>query len=173
MAVNSSIITCCVSGAHSGQPYHISRSRARRAYRKNDNRFVEQKNDTLTVMRLAEKIYVTEENGTARLIRRYDEARTPFDRLRATSACIPEQVAILERRCQQTNPRQLRRDIYASIERLFALPGASADGRESIFDTLFFPNGHLSTNGTECGHMGNSRPLASCPYAHTRDYDGC
>jgi hypothetical protein len=149
----------------------ISRSRP---YHNNDNRFVEQKNDTLVraffgndrldsvaqvvafnqlydqmwvyhnlfqpVMRLAEKTYISQDDGPSRVKRRYDTARTPFDRLCATDAIAVPKRTELETLRQRTNPRQLRREIYAGIEHLFSLPGAAPDQTEDVYATLFFPD---------------------------------
>jgi len=157
---------------------HISRSRP---YHKNDNRFVEQKNDTLVraylgnrrldtvtqtqalnalyvqmghyynlfqpVMRLAEKTIIPSENGQpARVKRRYDTARTPFDRLCATDAVDQAQHVARETRRNQCNPRQLRREIYRAIEQLFSLSQAVPGKSEDVNQTLL-PH----TEGTKKG----------------------
>lgn len=124
----------------------LSRSRP---YQKNDNRIVEQKNDSLVrayfgkerldtevqctlmnelyddlwlyyncfqpVLRLKDKLF--KDN---RVSRKWDDARTPLDRLLA----IPE--ALSEIQCERlltlraaTNPRLLRRTIYDKLERLW------------------------------------------------------
>jgi len=125
----------------------LSRSRP---YKKNDNRFVEQKNDSLVraylgyarldtpaqcdalnalyddmwvyynlcqpVLHLVEKTA----HGS-RLRRRWDEARTPFERLAATTSRTAEQdarLAPLRERREATNPRALRRALYAAIDHL-------------------------------------------------------
>lgn len=150
---------------------HISRSRP---YHNNDNRFVEQKNDTLVraffgndrldsvvqvlalnqlyddmwvyhnlfqpVMHLAHKTYISQENGPSRVKRRYDTARTPFDRLCATAAIPAATRQQLETRRYPANPRQLRREIYAAIDHLFTLPGAVPGHTEDVYTTLFFPH---------------------------------
>ncbi len=119
----------------------LSRSRP---YRKNDNRFVEQKNDTLVraylghgrldtpeqcaalnalyermwvyynlfqpVLHLVEKM----PDGT-RVRRRWDDAATPFARLRATAALDPAERAHLEALYATTNPRALRRTILEEL----------------------------------------------------------
>jgi transposase InsO family protein len=147
----------------------LSRSRA---YHKNDNRFVEQKNFTLVraylgderldsvaqtiflnqlydqmwcyynlfqpVMRLDQKI-VNAENETRHIKRRYDQAQTPFDRLCATTAISPERRMELEMLRDQTNPRQLRQEIYDMIDALFALPGALPEQSEDVYQTLAYP----------------------------------
>ena len=135
----------------------VSLSRSR-PYQKNDNRFVEQKNDTLVrayfghsrldtveqaeamnalydqmgvyynlfqpVLHLVEKTAA----GT-RVRRKWDEAKTPFERLVATGVLTPERHAALEALRDGTNPRALRREIYAGIEKL--LLAASARGEEA------------------------------------------
>jgi hypothetical protein len=124
----------------------LSRSRP---FQKNDNRFVEQKNDTLVrayfgsqrldtleqcvamnalydrmwwyyngfqpVLRLREK-----EVRETRVTRRWDGAQTPLARLLRTEALSPEQRAELNARYAATNPRVLRRTIYADLERLLS-----------------------------------------------------
>lgn len=150
---------------------HLSRSRA---WHKNDNRFVEQKNDTLVrrylgydrldtveqtnllnqlyelmglyyngfqpVMRLAEKIVLPAHNGRGtRLKRRFDDARTPFDRLCATGELDKSQRERFETLRDQTNPRQLRQHIYTLLSQLFALPNALEGSTQDVYLTLFNP----------------------------------
>jgi hypothetical protein len=122
----------------------LSRSRP---YHKNDNRFVEQKNDTLVraylghvrldsqkerdqldelydqmwlyynffqpVLRLEKKAV-----EGSRIRRRWDEARTPFQRLCETTAISAEKKEQLRRLMEKTNPRALRREIYERLDRL-------------------------------------------------------
>jgi hypothetical protein len=149
----------------------LSRSRA---FRKNDNRFVEQKNFTLVrayfgydrldsvaqtlflnhqlydkmwlyynlfqpVMSLEEKTVIGADQGTRRVKRRYDQAQTPFDRLCMTKAICPQRRLDLERLRDQTNPRQLRQEIYDMIDRLFTLPGAEPGQTEDVYQTLAYP----------------------------------
>ena len=145
----------------------LSRSRA---WQKNDNRFVEQKNDTLVraylgyerldtviqtnflnhlyelmwfyynffqpVMRLREKITSPSNGRHPRITRRFDKAQTPFDRLCATAVLEPVSQAALIALRDTTNPRQLRKDIYALINQLFAMPSALADHPEDVFLTI-------------------------------------
>ncbi len=126
----------------------LSRSRP---YHKNDNRLVEQKNATLVraylgygrldtpaqaealdrlyeqlwlyynlfqpVLHLAEKV-VTD----SRLRRKWDTATTPYQRVVATGVLTEDWRATLDARYAQTNPRQLRRTIYADLARLWAAP---------------------------------------------------
>jgi hypothetical protein len=119
----------------------LSRSRP---YQKNDNRNVEQKNDTLVrhyfgklrldtaeqiavgnalyermwlsynlfqpVMHLREKLV---EGDKVR--RKWDEAQTPYQRLLATGVLSPEQQERLQALYEQTNPLQLRKEIYTGL----------------------------------------------------------
>src|SRR3989442_672113 len=130
----------------------LSRSRP---YQKNDNRFVEQKNDTLVrayfgnerldtdqqclalnalydqmwwyynacqpVLHLVEKRFQQQ-----RLQRRWDVAQTPLARLLATDALTAEPRALLQARSAATNPRALRRAVYAGRDRP---PGAARPPR--------------------------------------------
>ena len=160
------------------QGVQLSRSRP---YKKNDNRFVEQKNATLVraylgydrldtvphtlvvnqlydkmwlyynffqpVMRLEEKIVIPGADGQpSRIKRRYDDARTPFDRLCDTTAILPEHRAQLESLRDQTNPRQLRQEIYDWIDYIFSLPGAVPGVTEDVYQTLM-TSSHLEEGG--------------------------
>lgn len=141
-----------------------------RPYRKNDQRFVEQKNATLIrkylgyhrldtvahtnllnqlyewmglyynffqpVLRLREKTMVTQADGSVRIQRRYDQARTPLDRLCQTQVLSTQLRERLMAQRDQVNPRQLRRMIYQVLEQLFSLPAAKPGKTESIFETL-------------------------------------
>ena len=170
---------------------HLSRSRA---WHKNDNRFVEQKNDTLVraylgydrldtveqtnllnqlyqlmglyynafqpVMRLAEKIVLPAQNGRGtRLKRRFDEARTPFDRLCATGHLDAAQRERFQALRHQTNPRQLRHDIYTLLDQLFALPNAPDGSTQDVYLTLFNPPEFLK---------GDDSPLSPVTFSYDR-----
>ena len=122
----------------------LSRSRP---YRKNDNRFVEQKNSTLVrayvgyerldngaqcaaLNELYDKLWlyynlfqpvmhmVAKEITRGKICRKHDQARTPYQRLLATNVISLEQKASLAELYTRTNPRQLRRTIYDTIEHL-------------------------------------------------------
>ncbi len=147
---------------------HLSRSRP---YKKNDSRFVEQKNSTLVraylgyqrldtvahtqalnrlydkmwlyynffqpVMRLAEKTVVHRQGKGNRIKRKYDQAKTPFERLCATH-CLDEHLQVqLERHRDATNPRQLRQEIYNDLWQLSRLPSADPTQSEDVYLTLF------------------------------------
>jgi hypothetical protein len=130
----------------------LSRSRP---YQKNDNRIVEQKNDTLVrqyfgdlrfdcpeqieamnalyeqmwiyynlfqpVMHLIEKTAVGD-----KVRRKWDQARTPFERLKATGKLSAEQEQHLQRLYEQTNPRHLREEIYQGLAQLWSQSMTSA-----------------------------------------------
>ena len=126
----------------------LSRSRP---YRKNDNRFVEQKNATLvrayvgyerldtlgqcaalnalygqlwTYYNLFQPVLhlTSKEVVNGKLRRRWDRAQTPYQRLLATGVISPEQEVRLARLYAETNPRQLREAIYQAVERLWQKP---------------------------------------------------
>jgi len=84
-------------------------------------------------MRLVEKQVVQDEKGHARMRRRYDQARTPFDRPCATKVLSTWQRENLERLREATNPRQLRQSIYDQLDALWRLPGAVPGKPEDVF----------------------------------------
>src|SRR5262249_15051124 len=119
----------------------LSRSRP---YHKNDNRFVEQKNDTLVRAYFGDArldtpaqcaalnalsgrmwVYYTlfqpvlhlvekTAQGT-RVRRRWDTAQTPYERLAATPALPLAARATLDALYHATNPRALRQEIYTRV----------------------------------------------------------
>jgi hypothetical protein len=88
------------------------------------------------VMHLIEKEVIQQDGKPARVKRRHDEARTPFDRLCNTAAILPEHRQQLEALRDATNPRRLRQEIYDAIEHLFTLPGAVSGVAENVHLTL-------------------------------------
>ncbi|GAC1614870.1 MAG: DDE-type integrase/transposase/recombinase [Gemmatimonadaceae bacterium] len=123
----------------------LSRSRP---YQKNDNRFVEQKNDTLVrayvgydrldtreqrdaLNLLYEQLWVyynlfqpvlhliAKERQADRVIRKWDEAQTPYQRVVAAGGVDAATRTRLDALHAATNPRQLRREIYAGLARLW------------------------------------------------------
>ena len=88
------------------------------------------------VMHLIEKTVILEDGQPTRVKRKHDQARTPFDRLCATDAITQQHREQLEVLRDQTNPRQLRQEIYALIDLIFALPGAVPGITEDVFQTL-------------------------------------
>jgi len=128
----------------------LSRSRP---YRKNDNRFVEQKNDSLvrayfgtarldtraqcdalnalydqmwTYYNLFQPVLHLESKEVmeGRLRRRWDRAATPYERVLRTEVLTQDTQQRLAALRAATNPRQLRRAIYVAIPRLWDLPAA-------------------------------------------------
>jgi hypothetical protein len=123
----------------------LSRSRP---YQKNDNRYVEQKNDTLVRQYLGELRLDTAEQIAAgnalyermwvyynlfqpvmhlsektvdgdKVRRRWDQAQTPYQRLRASGVLSQEQQERLQALYEQTNLLLLRDEIYAGLDALW------------------------------------------------------
>ena len=88
------------------------------------------------VMRLSEKTWIHEEGQPSRARRRFDKAATPFDRICATKTISPEQQEPLAALRDQTNPRQLRQEIYQLIDHIASLPGAVPGVAEDVRQTL-------------------------------------
>ena len=126
----------------------LSRSRP---FHKNDNRFVEQKNSTLVrayvgydrldngaqcaaLNTLYAQLWlyynlfqpvmhmIGKEVNDGKLCRKHDKAKTPYQRLLSTHVLSPEQETRLAVLYSQTNPRQLRREIYEALECLWSRP---------------------------------------------------
>jgi len=94
------------------------------------------------VMRLREKTTspLPPAQGQPSLIkRRFDTARAPFHRLSETDAIPEQQKEQLRALRDQTNPRQLRREIYQLLDQIFLLPGAVPGKTEDVYQTLFAP----------------------------------
>jgi len=141
----------------------ITRSRP---YQKNDNRFIEENNHSLIrayighdrfdtqeqlkairqlyehlwlyhnffqpVMRLQEKIYRNE----FQYQRKYDQAKTPYDRLKAKNVLNKNLMKRLDDLRAQTNPIYLREQIDLHITRLLSLPVLDKSETVNIFETL-------------------------------------
>jgi hypothetical protein len=134
----------------------LSRSRP---WHKNDNRMVEQKNDTLVRQYLGELRLDTPEQIAAlnalyedmwlyynlfqpvlhlcektvvgdKVVRKWDEAKTPYERLLASGVLSAEQQARLQQLYEHTNPAQVREAIYRQLDALWAMataqPGSAA-----------------------------------------------
>jgi len=94
------------------------------------------------VMRLKEKTtgpLLPAEGQPSRIKRRFDSARTPFDRLCETDAISQEQKKQLRTLRDQVNPRQLRREIYQLLDQIFCLPAAVPGETEDVYETLSTP----------------------------------
>jgi len=141
----------------------LSRSRP---YQKNDNRFVEENNHSLVrayighdrldtqaqlkalrqlyeklwlyhnffqpVMRLQEKEYVS----PLQYRRKYDQAKTPFDRLKEKNILKESTQLQLEALRDQTNPMTLRNQIDQLISHLLSLPALDQVETVNVFETL-------------------------------------
>ena len=64
---------------------------------------------------------VTKSREGARVHRVYDRAQTPYQRLGAAGGLAPDKRHELEGLYQSLNPLQLRRELDAALERLWAL----------------------------------------------------
>jgi hypothetical protein len=90
-------------------------------------------------MHLTEKIIIPGEGRPTRVKRRYDQAQTPFDRLCVTKAIADQDDHSLQALRDQTNPRQLRQQIYHQLDYLFTLPCATPGITEDVYQTLMMP----------------------------------
>jgi len=88
------------------------------------------------VMRLSEKTWIREDGQPSRARRRFDEAATPFDRLCKTKAISQERKEQLVALRDQTNPRQLRQEIYDLIAYIASQPGIVPGMTEDVRETL-------------------------------------
>ena len=127
------------------------------------------------VMHLSEKTVLTPAGHRPHVLRRYDAAQTPFDRLCATQVIFPARREALERLRDQTNPRQLRQEIYAALEPALDLarrprrPGAECPRHLG---------GHCATGPAPGGRIDGPGPAGlmamwttgkgpSCPHIHS------
>jgi len=157
-----------------------------RPYHKNDNRFVEQKNDTLVRAYLGHRRLDTRDQCEAvnglydelwvfynifqpvlhltskevvenRIKRKWDEAQTPYQRVLHQNVLKSEQETRLAALYDRTNPRQLRKGIYQTIDRLWdkprGIPAPIGDHRE------------------ETGHVDKCTALRTRTLTHVPDYD--
>jgi hypothetical protein len=103
------------------------------------------------VMRLVDKTLDPSPPGEgqpSRLRRRFDRARTPLDRLCETDAISEQQKAQLRALHDQTNPRQLRREIYQLLDEILLLPATIPGETEDVYETLFTPAESQEGGGT-------------------------
>jgi hypothetical protein len=92
------------------------------------------------VMRLREKTTSPSppaQGQPLRIRRRFDRARTPLDRLCESDAISEQHKQQLRTLRDQTNPRQLRREINQLLDEIFLLPGAVPGQTEDVYETLF------------------------------------
>jgi hypothetical protein len=97
------------------------------------------------VMRTVEKTVVSIPGQRNKLKRRYDQPRTPFERLCETCALSATRRSQLQALRNQTNPIQLREDIYALIDYIFSLPGAQPGKTEDVYQLVDLPSLDHST----------------------------
>ena len=88
------------------------------------------------VMRVAEKTVIAADGQRTRTKRRYDDARTPFDRACAADAIPDERRAQLTALRDQTNPRQLLAEIRNLIDHILSLPNAVPGEAQNVYLTL-------------------------------------
>jgi hypothetical protein len=88
------------------------------------------------VMRLSAKELLPSTNGIPHVRRRFDEARPPVDRLLDTKSLPTKQAAELMVLRQDTNPRQLLRELYHQLDALLELPLATPGRTEDVRQTL-------------------------------------
>jgi hypothetical protein len=144
--INAHLLTWCQQRP-AGRQVQLTRSRP---YKKDDNAHVEQKNWThvrklvgwerydtpaaLTALnalyadlRLFQNLFqpsmklVKKERVGSRLIRRYDQPQTPFERVRACADADPQKVTALEQVLTTTDPFALSQRIDRHLEQLWAL----------------------------------------------------
>lgn len=122
-----------------------------RAYHKNDNAYIEQKNfthvrrplgylryDTAEELALIQGLYrnelrlyknffqpvmklIRKDRVDGRIKRVYDRPKTPYRRLLESGQLTRAQIRDLEKTCQQLNPADLKRRIDAKLEQLYSL----------------------------------------------------
>jgi hypothetical protein len=78
------------------------------------------------VLHLNAKTLVSQAGQRPHLRRRYDAASPPFDRLCAAQLLPPDSQHALAHLRQQTNPRQLHRQVHQLLDCVLALPAASS-----------------------------------------------
>lgn len=69
----------------------------------------------------------------------YNQPRTPWERLCATSLLPADRQAALNDLCQATNPLALRNEVHSLLDRLNRLPAAKPGKPQDVRRTLFQP----------------------------------
>ncbi len=87
-------------------------------------------------MRLEQKIAVSSPDRHHRVIRHFDRARTPLDRLLETDALDEKTKKYYLSLREQTNPLKLRETIYNLIHELLGMPEADEKQLQSVHETL-------------------------------------
>ena len=93
----------------------------------------------LPMRRTVEKEVVPTPDGGSRIRRRYDRARTPFERLCETGVLSASQRRKLQTLYDRTNPLRLREEIYDLVDQVFALPNAVPGVTEDVYQLVGLP----------------------------------
>lgn len=109
------------------------------------------------VLRLTEKDRLSSEGHSA-VRRKWDEARTPLERLCATDALVEPWRSTLLARRHATNPRQLRAEMYRLRDALFDLPLARQPQ-----DVM-----RLLEEEAQGSHKGDDAPTSASPMGAIR-----
>jgi hypothetical protein len=86
------------------------------------------------VLHITAKTLVVNDGQRPHVKRRYDTARTPFDRLCQARGLSVERQQQLEQLRLQTNPRRLHQQVYTLLDYVLALP--AADNPQDVRQTL-------------------------------------
>jgi hypothetical protein len=89
--------------------------------------------------RTVEKKLISTSDGGTRIRRRYDCARTPFERLSETGVLSTTERQRLEALYERTNPLRLREEIYDLVDQIFALPNAVPGVTENVYQLVNLP----------------------------------
>jgi hypothetical protein len=89
--------------------------------------------------RTVEKELIPTSDGGTRIRRRYDCARTPFERLSETGVLSTTERQRLEALYERTNPLRLREEIYDLVDQIFALPNAVPGVTENVYQLVNLP----------------------------------
>ena len=92
------------------------------------------------VMRLQEKRLVVDRRGHRRVRLLYDQAQTPYERVRASGVLSSEQEAWWDRTRVSLNPRALRQEMNRLASEIVRLPQASpSEHTEDVHETMYQP----------------------------------
>ncbi len=88
---------------------------------------------------MVKKELVASSTGIRKVRRKFDQAVKPLKRAEKLQPIEPEKLELLKRLRAETNPLDLREEIYKLINELYALPMAKPGGSEDIRQTLKLP----------------------------------
>ena len=94
------------------------------------------------VMRLEQKIWGTDSQGSRSVKRIYGDAATPLQRLLSTNVLNPEQEAAIRQLYRNTDLRALHSEVYRQLFQIKLMPNAMPGEQQNIYHTLtqFRPN---------------------------------